>query len=70
MQIYNLSMAKCFAPAERFSLRVRADFENAFNCVNLQNLSADISNGNFGTISAAYPPRNIQSEIDDEVLSP
>ncbi len=63
MQIYNLSVAKFFALTERFSLRFRADFENAFNCVNFQNPSTDISSSNFGTISAAYPPRNIQLNL-------
>ena len=41
-------------------LRFRADFINAFNCVNFQNPNTGISSSSFGTISSACPPRNIQ----------
>jgi hypothetical protein len=59
MQIYNLSLTKFFYYRERYSLRVRADFINAFNCVNFQNPSGDRGSSSFGTISNAYPARNI-----------
>ncbi|HKE24130.1 MAG TPA: carboxypeptidase-like regulatory domain-containing protein [Bryobacteraceae bacterium] len=59
MQIYNLSLTKFFYYKERYSLRFRADFLNAFNCVNFQNPSGDKSSSSFGTISSAYPSRNI-----------
>ena len=59
MQIYNLSLTKFFFYKERYSLRFRADFLNAFNCVNFQNPSGDRSSSAFGTVSAAYPSRNI-----------
>jgi hypothetical protein len=38
MQIYNLSLSKFFkfGPDEKVSMRFRADFLNAFNCVNFQ----------------------------------
>ena len=62
MQIYNLSLSKFFTlnEAHHVMLRVRADFVNAFNCVNFQGPSTNISSTAFGTISAAYPARNIQ----------
>jgi len=37
------------------NLRVRADFINAFNCVNFQGPDANGSASAFGTISSAYP---------------
>jgi hypothetical protein len=62
MQIYNLSLSKLFIvnEAHNIALRVRGDFINAFNCVNFQGPSTNISSTSFGTISAAYPARNIQ----------
>jgi hypothetical protein len=59
LQLYNLSLAKSFYYKERYTLRFRADFLNAFNCVNFQNPSTDRSSSSFGTISSAYPARNI-----------
>ena len=59
MQIYNLSLTKFFYYKEKVNLRFRADFINAFNCVNFQNPSGDRSSSSFGTVSAAYPARNI-----------
>jgi hypothetical protein len=65
MQIYNLSLSKFFIVNEtrNIRLRVRADFVNAFNCVNFQGPSTNISSSSFGTISSAYPARNIQLGI-------
>jgi len=63
MQIYNLSVSKLFPFRERMSLRFRADFFNAFNCVNFQQPAATITSSDFGTISSAYPPRNIQMSL-------
>jgi hypothetical protein len=62
MQIYNLSLSKFFVVSERrgINLRVRADFINAFNNVNFKAPSTNISSTAFGTISEAYPARNIQ----------
>ncbi len=62
MQIYNLSLTKFFNIARegRINLRVRADFVNAFNNVNFQAPATTVTTSGFGTISAAYPPRNIQ----------
>ena len=60
MQIYDLSLTKFFALHENIRMRVRADFINAFNNVNFQAPATNISSSNFGTISSAYPPRNVQ----------
>jgi hypothetical protein len=60
LQQYNLSLTKFFSITERVKLRARADFINAFNCVNFQGPSTDSSSNDFGTISSAYPPRVIQ----------
>lgn len=60
MQIYNLSLMKFFSITERVKLRFEADFINAFNNVNFQGPATNVSSSNFGTISGAYPPRNIQ----------
>jgi hypothetical protein len=62
MQIYNLSVTKFFnlRGDGRVNLRVRADFLNAFNNVNFESPSLTVTSSGFGTISSAYPPRNIQ----------
>jgi hypothetical protein len=62
MQIYNLSVTKFFPIARegQINLRVRADFVNAFNNVNFQAPATTVTSSGFGTISNAYPPRNIQ----------
>lgn len=62
MQTYNLSLTRFFyfGRDRRTNIRFRADFLNAMNNVNLQAPSLSITTTGFGTISAAYPPRNIQ----------
>ncbi|HLK65576.1 MAG TPA: carboxypeptidase regulatory-like domain-containing protein [Bryobacteraceae bacterium] len=62
LQIYNLSLSKffLFGPEQKISMRFRADFLNAFNCVNFQSPATTITSSGFGTISSAYPPRNVQ----------
>ena len=62
LQMYNLSLTKFFvlSEAHNMNLRFRADFINAFNNVNFQAPNTNISNSDFGTITNAYPPRNIQ----------
>lgn len=72
MQIYNLSVAKFFNLAQKgdhnITLRLRAEFLNAFNNVNFGDPavsygSATSPTAGFGTISSAYPPRNIQLSL-------
>ncbi len=62
MQIYNLSVTRFFNIKRdgRMRLRFRVDFANAFNNVNYQSPAATVTSSGFGTISSAYPPRNIQ----------
>jgi hypothetical protein len=63
LQSYDLSLAKHFAFKERFDLKLQGDFFNAFNVVNWSTLNTTQSNSNFGTISAAYPARNVQLSL-------
>jgi hypothetical protein len=61
LQTYDLSVARMFPFwREGMNLGIRADFLNAFNNVNFMAPSTNVSSTGFGTISAAYPPRNIQ----------
>ena len=62
MQIYNLSISRFFNLRQdgKMNIRLRGDFLNAFNNVNFQAPATTITTSGFGTISAAYPPRNIQ----------
>jgi len=62
MQTYNLSLTKFFyfAKDNKMNVRFRADFVNSMNNVNLQSPALTVTTSGFGTISGAYPPRNIQ----------
>ena len=60
LQSYDLSVAKHFPITERFDLRFQADFFNAFNVANFSGLNTTITSSSFGTLSSAYPPRQIQ----------
>jgi hypothetical protein len=60
LQSYDMSLAKHFPITERFNLRLQADFFNAFNVANFTGLGVTITNNSFGTLSSAYPPRQIQ----------
>jgi hypothetical protein len=44
----------------RIKMRLQADFINAFNQTNFQAPATTITSSGFGTISSAYPSRNIQ----------
>jgi hypothetical protein len=63
MQIYNLSLSKFFPMRETKSVRFEADFFNLFNCANCQAPATTITSSGFGTIMAAYPPRNVQLSL-------
>ena len=63
LQSYDLSLAKRFAFTERFDLKFQGDFFNVFNIVNWSTLNTTQSNSSFGTISAAYPARNVQLSL-------
>lgn len=59
----DLSLAKNFSLTERLNLKFQADFFNAPNTVNFSTLNVVMPNANFGTISAAYPSRNVQLSL-------
>lgn len=60
LQSYDLSLAKNFAFHERYNFRLQADFLNAFNVANFYGLNTTVTDRAFGTLSSAYPSRNIQ----------
>ena len=64
LQTYDLSLAKHFALTERFDLKFQGDFFNAPNVTNFSTLNTTVTNtSSFGTLSAAYPPRNVQLSL-------
>ena len=63
LQTYDLSAVKNFALRERLRLRFQADFFNAFNVANFFGLGTNVSNNGFGTLSSAYPGRNLQLSL-------
>ncbi len=66
LQSYDISLAKHFLFRERFDLKLQGDFFNLFNITNFQNLagsSLQVGTSSFGTISSAYPPRNVQLSL-------
>ena len=60
LQSYDLSLAKHFSLTERINLRLQGDFYNAPNVANFSGLNTTITSSAYGTISSAYPPRQIQ----------
>jgi hypothetical protein len=63
LQSYDLSVAKNFRLTERFLLKFQTDFFNAFNVANFTSLDTNVSDKAFGTLSSAYPPRNMQMQM-------
>jgi len=63
LQSYDLSVAKNFRPHEGVNLRFQTDFFNAFNVANFNGLDTNVSDKAFGTLSSAYPPRNMQMQL-------
>ena len=63
LQSYDLSIAKNFKIQERFTLKFQTDFFNAFNVANFTGLNVNFSDKAFGTLSSAYPPRNLQMQL-------
>ncbi len=57
---WNAAAMKEFRLLEGKSLQFRTDFFNVFNQVNLNNPNTTLTNGNFGRITAAGPPRMLQ----------
>lgn len=57
----DMSLAKYFAlHGENLRLKFQGDVFNALNRTNFNGINATTTNGNFGTISSAYPPRQMQ----------
>ena len=63
LRVLNLSLAKNFRYKERFNLKYQADFFNAINVANFSGLGTTVTSGGFGTLSSAYPPRQIQMSL-------
>ena len=63
LHVFNLSLAKNFHYKERFNLKYQADFFNAINTTNFSGLGVTVTSGGFGTLSSAYPPRQIQMTL-------
>ena len=63
LALLDASLGKNFALAERFVLKFQADFFNALNRTNFNTLNTNVSNTNFGTISSANPPRQVQLSL-------
>ncbi|MCU1263525.1 MAG: TonB-dependent receptor [Bryobacterales bacterium] len=63
LQSYDLSVSKNFRFRERYNLRFQTDFFNAFNVANFNGLNVVRTDNAFGTLSGAYPPRNLQLQL-------
>jgi hypothetical protein len=63
LQSYDLSLAKNFQVSERANLRFQSEFFNAFNIANFNTPNTTVTSSAFGTISSAYPARNIQLSL-------
>ena len=63
LHVFNLSLAKNFHYKERFNLKYQVDFFNAINTANFSGLGTTVTSGGFGTLSSAYPPRQIQMSL-------
>lgn len=57
---YCATLAKTFAAEKRVQGRFQWDMLNVLNRTNDSNLNATTTNSSFGTIYAAYPPRQMQ----------
>jgi hypothetical protein len=54
------TLSKFFPITERVHVKFQADFFNVLNRTNFSGLNLNASNSNFGTVSGAYPPRQLQ----------
>jgi hypothetical protein len=63
LRVFNLSLAKNFPIKERINLKYQVDFFNAINIANFSGLGTTVTSGGFGTLSSAYPPRQIQMSL-------
>jgi hypothetical protein len=63
LRAVNVSLAKNFIYRERYNLKFQTDFFNVLNIANFSGLGTTVTNGGFGTLSSAYPPRQIQMTL-------
>ena len=56
----DVTLSKFFPITERARLKFQADAFNVLNRTNFNGLNLNASNSNFGTISSAFPPRQLQ----------
>jgi hypothetical protein len=54
------TLSKFFPVTERVRVKFQADFFNILNRTNFSGLNLNASNTTFGTVSGAYPPRQMQ----------
>ena len=59
-QIWDLAAIKNFKIAERFSFQLRGEAFNAFNHTSFNTVSTNIDSSNFGQLTSAHDPRNLQ----------
>jgi Carboxypeptidase regulatory-like domain len=60
LQQIDMTLAKTFFSEHRVKARFQWDVFNSLNRTNYSNLNATTTTSSFGTISAAYPPRQMQ----------
>jgi hypothetical protein len=53
-------LRKAFRVSERFRLRFQAESTNLMNHANFRNLQTKITNKQYGQVTQAGPPRNLQ----------
>ena len=63
LKSWNLALAKNFKFQEKYNLKVQTDFFNAFNIPNFTGLDTSVTNVAFGTLSSAYPTRQVQMQM-------
>ncbi len=63
LRAVNISLAKNFIVRERFNLKFQTDFFNVLNIANFSGLGTVTTSGGYGTLSSAYPPRQIQMTL-------
>jgi len=57
---WDTSLRKTFRISERFRLRFQGDSTNLMNHANFRNLQTKITNSQYGQVTQAGPPRNLQ----------
>lgn len=60
LQVWDISLRRRFNLREDVSVQFQADLFNAFNRANFLNLSLNVTNADFGSITSSAPGRNIQ----------